>query len=38
MLRQLANQRYVDDPDVHAPSVMTLNNMATGWATNDFMQ
>lgn len=35
---QLANQRYVDDPDVHAPSVITLNDMATGWATNDFMQ
>jgi hypothetical protein len=35
---QVANQRYVDDPDVHAPSVITLNAMATGWASNDFMQ
>lgn len=35
---QLANQRYVDDPDVHAPSVITLNDMGTGWAANDFMQ
>lgn len=35
---QIANQRYVDDPDVHAPSVITLNAMATGWAANDFMQ
>ncbi len=35
---QVANQRYVDDPDVHAPSVITLNDMASGWAANDFMQ
>ena len=35
---QIANQRYVDDPDVHAPSVITVNDMATGWAANDFMQ
>jgi hypothetical protein len=35
---QIANQRYVDDPDVHAPSVMTLNAIAAGWAANDFMQ
>lgn len=35
---QIANQRYVDDPEVHAPSVITLNAMATGWAANDFMQ
>ena len=35
---QVANQRYVDDPDVHAPSVITLNAMASGWAANDFMQ
>jgi hypothetical protein len=35
---QVANQRYVDDPDVHAPSVITLNDMASGWASNDFMQ
>jgi hypothetical protein len=35
---QVANQRYVDDPDVTAPSVITLNALATGWAANDFMQ
>lgn len=35
---QVANQRYVDDPDVHAPSVITLNAMSAGWAANDFMQ
>ena len=35
---QAANQRYVDDHDVHAPSVVTLNAMAAGWAANDFMQ
>lgn len=35
---QIANQRYVDDPDVHAPSVITLNAMGSGWAANDFMQ
>ena len=27
---QLANQRYVDDPDVQAPSVITINDMGTG--------
>lgn len=36
--RQVANQRYIDDPDVHAPSVITLNAMGVGWAANDFMQ
>lgn len=36
--RQRKNQRYVDDPDVHAPSVITLNAMAAGWAVNDLMQ
>jgi molybdopterin/thiamine biosynthesis adenylyltransferase len=36
--RQVINQRYVDDPDVHAPSVITLNAMGAGWAANDFMQ
>lgn len=35
---QRANQRYVEDPDVHAPSVITLNAMGAGWAANDFMQ
>jgi tRNA A37 threonylcarbamoyladenosine dehydratase len=34
---QVANQRYVDDPDVHAPSVITLNAVGAGWAANDFM-
>lgn len=34
---QRENQRYVDDPEVDAPSVITLNAMATGWAVNDFM-
>lgn len=32
---QIANQRYVDDPDVHAPSVITLNGIGAGWAAND---
>ena len=36
--RQVRNQRYIDDPDVHAPSVITLNAMGAGWAANDFMQ
>jgi molybdopterin/thiamine biosynthesis adenylyltransferase len=35
---QAANQRYVDDPEVVAPSVITLNAMTAGWAANDFMQ
>ncbi len=34
---QRRNQRYVDDPDVDAPSVITINAMAVGWAVNDFM-
>ncbi|PZS16020.1 MAG: thiamine biosynthesis protein ThiF [Pseudonocardiales bacterium] len=34
---QRRNQRYVDDPDISAPSVITLNAMAVGWAVNDFM-
>ncbi len=34
---QRQNQRYVDDPDVDAPSVITINAMSTGWAVNDFM-
>jgi len=34
---QRRNQRYVDDPDITAPSVITLNAMAVGWAVNDFM-
>lgn len=35
---QLENQRYVDEPGIEAPSVITLNAMAVGWAVNDFMQ
>jgi hypothetical protein len=35
---QAANQRYVDDPEVAAPSVITLNAMAAGWAADDFMR
>jgi len=35
---QRRNQRYVDDPDVDAPSVITINAMSVGWAVNDFMQ
>jgi hypothetical protein len=35
---QRQNQRYVDDPEVHAPSVITINAMSVGWAVNDFMQ
>ena len=35
---QRQNQRYVDDPDVAAPSVITINAMGAGWALNDFMQ
>lgn len=35
---QVRNQRYVDDPEVHAPSVITLNSLGAGWAANAFMQ
>lgn len=35
---QRRNQRYVDDPEIQAPSVITLNAMGVGWAVNDFMQ
>lgn len=34
---QAERQRYVDDPAVHAPSVITLNALGTGFAANDFM-
>lgn len=34
---QRRNQRYVDDPEVDAPSVITINAMSVGWAVNDFM-
>jgi hypothetical protein len=35
---QRKNQRYVADPEVEAPSVITINAMSVGWAVNDFMQ
>lgn len=35
---QRRNQRYVDEPGIEAPSVITLNSMSAGWAVNDFMQ
>lgn len=35
---QRRNQRYVDDADIVAPSVITINAMSSGWAANDFMQ
>ncbi len=31
------NQRYVDDPEVHAPSVITLNALSAAQAANDLM-
>jgi len=34
---QRRNQRYVDEPGIEAPSVITLNSMAVGWAVNDFL-
>lgn len=30
-------QRYVDDPTVHAPSVITLNAVGASYAANDFL-
>jgi hypothetical protein len=30
-------QRYVDDPDVHEPSVITLNALGASQAVNDFL-
>jgi len=30
-------QRYVDDPDVHAPSVVSLNAVAAAHGVNDFL-
>ena len=35
---QVRNQRYIDEPEVHAPSVITLNALGVGWAANTFMQ
>jgi hypothetical protein len=34
---QLARQRYVDDPDVQAPSVITLNAVASAAAASDYL-
>jgi hypothetical protein len=34
---QLRRQRYVDDPDVVAPSVITLNAVAAAHAANEFL-
>lgn len=34
---QARRQRYVDDPDVGAPSVITLNSVAASHAVNEFM-
>jgi hypothetical protein len=35
---QVRNQRYIDEPAVHAPSVITLNAVGGGWAADQFMQ
>jgi molybdopterin/thiamine biosynthesis adenylyltransferase len=35
--RERRGQRYVDDPDIAAPSVITLNAVAVAHATNDFL-
>jgi tRNA A37 threonylcarbamoyladenosine dehydratase len=35
---QVRNQRYVNEPEVHAPSVITLNAVGVGWAADQFMQ
>lgn len=35
--QQVLRQRYVDDPNVDAPSVITLNALGSGFAANDFM-
>jgi molybdopterin/thiamine biosynthesis adenylyltransferase len=34
---QRARQRYVDDEDVPAPSVITMNAIAAGYASNDYL-
>ncbi|MCQ9163106.1 ThiF family adenylyltransferase [Arthrobacter sp. STN4] len=34
---QRARQRYVDDEDVPAPSVITMNAIAAGYAGNDYL-
>ena len=35
---QIRNQRYIDEPEIHAPSVITLNALGAGWAANSFME
>lgn len=35
---QVKNQQYVNEPEVHAPSVITLNAVGAGWAADQFMQ
>jgi hypothetical protein len=35
---QVKAQRYVNDPEVPAPSVITLNALGAAWAANTFMQ
>jgi hypothetical protein len=35
--REVRAQRYVDDPEVVAPSVVTLNAVGAAHAANDFM-
>ena len=34
---QLRRQKYVDDPDVHAPSVVSMNAIAASYAVNDYL-
>lgn len=34
---QVRRQRYIDDPEIEAPSVITLNALGSGFAANDFM-
>ncbi|MBL8776059.1 MAG: ThiF family adenylyltransferase [Acidimicrobiales bacterium] len=36
-VEQAGRQRYVDDPDVAAPSVVTINSVAASHAVNEFM-
>ena len=35
--KERERQRYVDDPDVHEPSVITLNALGASQAVNDFL-
>lgn len=36
-IEQARRQRYVDDPNVAAPSVITLNSVAASYAVNEFL-